>query len=193
MAGNARYTALLDACVLYSIAMTDALLSIATKGMYAAKWTTRIEAEWIDALERSRPDLVGKLGTRRDSMRDAVPDWEVLEKAWQPLASGLELPDLGDTHVLAAAIAGHADCIVTVNARDFPADAVSPYGIEVIDPDTFLINQWDLDAALAVDAFREMRGRRRRPGASTADFIAALTRNGLVKTAERLQSVSSQI
>lgn len=29
MAGHARYTALLDACVLYPLAMTDALLSLA--------------------------------------------------------------------------------------------------------------------------------------------------------------------
>ena len=53
MAGHARYTALLDACVLYPLAMTDALLSLATTGFFAAKWTTRIEGEWIRALERA--------------------------------------------------------------------------------------------------------------------------------------------
>jgi hypothetical protein len=42
MAGQARYTALLDACVLYPLAMTDALLSIATTGLFAAKLTTRV-------------------------------------------------------------------------------------------------------------------------------------------------------
>ena len=45
MAGHARYTVVLDACVLYSIVMTDALLSLATAGLFAAKWTTRIEQE----------------------------------------------------------------------------------------------------------------------------------------------------
>ena len=57
MAGNARYTALLDACVLYPVAMTDALLTLATAGFFAAKWTRRIEDEWIKALEARRPDL----------------------------------------------------------------------------------------------------------------------------------------
>lgn len=66
MAGHARYTAVLDACVLYSVAMTDALLSLATAGLYAAKWTTRIEDEWIRALENSRPDLIGRLDVRRE-------------------------------------------------------------------------------------------------------------------------------
>ena len=74
MAGQARYTALLDACVLYPLAMTDALLSIATTGLFAAKWTTRIEEEWIAALERRRPDLIGRLEVRRHSMREAVVD-----------------------------------------------------------------------------------------------------------------------
>jgi len=52
MAGHVRYTALLDACVLYPLAMTDALISLATAGLYAAKWTARIEQEWIRSLER---------------------------------------------------------------------------------------------------------------------------------------------
>lgn len=56
MAGHARYTAVLDACVLYSIAVTDALMSLATAGLYAAKWTVKIEHEWIRALEKTRPD-----------------------------------------------------------------------------------------------------------------------------------------
>ena len=98
MAGYARYTALLDACVLYSIAMTDALISLAVTGLFAAKWTQAIEIEWMAALVRSRPELQGRLETRRDSMRLAIPDWEVPEVAWKPLASGLDLPDVDDHH-----------------------------------------------------------------------------------------------
>mgnify|MGYP000096472551 CR=1 FL=1 len=74
MAGYFRYTALLDACVLYAIAIADSLLSLAVAGFYAAKWTTKIEDEWIAALEKNRPDIRGKLGTRRNSMRSAIPD-----------------------------------------------------------------------------------------------------------------------
>jgi hypothetical protein len=111
MAGYARYTAVLDACVLYPVAITDALISIAVTGLYAAKWTQAIEHEWISALERSRPELAGRLGTRRDEMRNAVPDWEIGEQAWRSVSTLPALPDPKDAHVLAAAIAGHADCI----------------------------------------------------------------------------------
>jgi HTH-type transcriptional regulator / antitoxin HipB len=49
-------------------------------------------------------------------------------------------------HVLAAAIAGHPDCIVTANLKDFPEDALAPFGIQVVHPDDFLIAQMDLDS-----------------------------------------------
>ncbi len=193
MAGHARYTALLDACVLYPLAMTDALLSLATAGFFSAKWTTRIELEWIRAIERQRPDLVGKLDVRRDSMRLAILDWEVPEPAWVSLAQGIQLPDPDDTHVLAAAIAGHADCIVTSNLKDFPSTVLDVFGIEAIDPDTFIINQWDLDPVNAIAAFKRMRARRLKPQSSPEDFAYALELGGLPTTAQRLRAASELI
>jgi predicted nucleic acid-binding protein len=193
MAGYARYTALLDACVLFPIAIADSLLSLATTGLFAAKWTRRIEQEWIANLEEFRPDLKGRLGTRRDGMRDAIPDWEVDESAWAPLVEGMTLPDPDDRHVLAAAIAGHADCIVTANLRDFPAEIVNPYGIEVIHPDRFIINQWDLDSLASMAAFKRMRARRKNPQATPEDFARALERNGLAATAQRIREAADLI
>ncbi|MDR3101202.1 MAG: PIN domain-containing protein [Paraburkholderia sp.] len=192
MAGHARYTALLDACVLFPIAMT-AIMSLATTGLFAAKWTRRIEDEWMAALVRHRPDLAGKLDMRRDAMRDAVPDWQIADGAWQPLVPSIALPDPNDAHVLAAAIAGHADCIVTTNLRDFPLEAVSAYGIDVVDPDRFIVHQWDLDTLVCVAAFKRMRARWRKPEATAEDFARALERGGLPATAVRIREAAELI
>jgi predicted nucleic acid-binding protein len=193
MAGHARYTAVLDACVLYSIAMTDALLSLATAGLFAAKWTTRIEDEWVRALENSRPDLIGRLDVRRDCMRAAIPDWEIASEHWQRLDVVVELPDPGDRHVLAAAIAGHADCIVTDNLRDFPADILQPFEIEAIDPDTFIVHKWDLHPVAAISAFKRMRARRKKPESTPDEFATVLERAGLPATADRLREAAELI
>lgn len=193
MAGHARYTALLDACVLYPMAMADALMSLAAAGLFAAKWTTRIEAEWIQALEARRPELAGRLGFRRDQMRAAVPDWEVTEAAWQACAPGLHLPDPDDVHVLAAAMAGHADCIVTANLKDFPVSVVAPLDIEVVHPDSFIVAQLDLDPLTTVAAFKRMRARLKKPQASAEDFAAAMERGGLPATAQRLREAAELI
>jgi len=187
MAGHARYTALLDACVLYPLAMADALMSLATAGLFAAKWTARIESEWIAALEEKRPDLQGRLDFRREHMREAIPDWEVPEEAWRACSGGLSLPDPDDVHVLAAALAGHADCIVTANLKDFPAEAVGALGIEVIHPDQFIVAQWDLDQLVAVAAFKRMRARWKRPSVTAEHFADAMERGGLPATAQRLR------
>ena len=125
--------------------------------------------------------------TRRDAMRDAVLDWEVNAEGWQALAPSLTLPDPKDVHVLAAAIAGHADCIVTTNLKDFPASILDVYGLIALHPDDFIVAQLDLDLYSALGAFKAMRARKRNPTYSAEEFAAAMERNGLAASAERLR------
>jgi predicted nucleic acid-binding protein len=193
MAGQARFTAVLDACVLFPIATADALVSLAVAGLFAAKWTVAIEAEWLAVAERRHPGLAGRFTTRRDAMRDAVLDWEVKAAGWKALAPCLELPDADDVHVLAAAIAGHADCIVTTNLKDFPASVLEVYGLIALHPDDFIVAQLDLDLYPALGAFKAMRARKRNPAYTAEEFAAAMERNGLVATAERLRRAGDLI
>jgi predicted nucleic acid-binding protein len=193
MAGQARFTAVLDACVLFPIATADALVSLAVAGLFAAKWTVAIEAEWLAVAERRHPGLAGRFTTRRDAMRDAVLDWEVKAAGWKALVPCLELPDADDVHVLAAAIAGHADCIVTTNLKDFPASVLEVYGLIALHPDDFIVAQLDLDLYPALGAFKAMRARKRNPAYTAEEFAAAMERNGLVATAERLRRAGALI
>jgi len=75
VAGSSRYTAVLDACVLHPAPVRDLLLSLAAAGLYHARWTDQIQAEWIDSLLARRPDLDRqKLQRTADLMAQAVPD-----------------------------------------------------------------------------------------------------------------------
>ena len=49
MAISGRYTAVLDACVLFSRLQRDVLLSLAHADLYTARWTQEIEREWASS------------------------------------------------------------------------------------------------------------------------------------------------
>lgn len=103
-------------------------------------------------------------------MRSAALDWQVSDRAWQRILPRIALPDSNDNHVLAAAIAGHADRIVTLNLRDFPSEILHDYGIEAIHPDTFIVKHFDLDLVTTLSAFKAMRARMRRPERTALEF-----------------------
>jgi hypothetical protein len=96
MAGSARYTALLDANVLYRATLRDLLLSLARDGLYHARWSERIQDEWVRSLLARRPDLdPADLRRTCELMAQAVPDSVV--HGWQHIEPGLTgLPDADD-------------------------------------------------------------------------------------------------
>lgn len=191
MAGSARYTAILDANVLYPAPLRDVLLSLATIGLYHARWTDRIHAEWTRNLAASRPELGPRLPVLVELMNASVPD--CLVGGYDDLIESLSLPDPEDRHVLAAAIAGHADAIVTFNLRDFPAEALEPYGVEALHPDDFVLNQLELQPLKALVAIKKMRARLRQPSQTAAELIATLERVGLPASAAHLHQARGLI
>lgn len=191
MAGSARYTAVLDANTLYPAPLRDLLLSLAVAGLYHARWTTRIHDEWVRNLVQNRPDIAGRLASLVELMNRAVPD--CLIQNYEPLIDALTLPDPDDRHVLAAAITGHADAIVTFNLKDFPGAVLARYNIEAQHPDDFVMNQLELRELDALAAIKAMRSRLRRPPQSAAELITTLERAGLPATAARLRGAEALI
>ena len=186
MAGQNRYTVLLDANVLYSVAISDALMEVAATGIYAAKWSKAIDDEWVRNLAKNKKRAEADFHTRRDSMHDACPDWEVPEEGWRLIEPCLSLPDVNDRHVLAAAVAGHADSIVTINIKDFPSSILEPLGITALHPDEFLLQQLQLEPLVVLPAFKSMRTRLKNPAFTPEKFVDAMERNGLIQTASFL-------
>lgn len=104
--------------------LRDLLLRLAVTDLYRARWSADIHDEWMRSLAANRPDIPPEHITRvRNLMDENVRD--ALVEDYASLVLGLTLPDPKDRHVLAAAIVGRADVIVTFNLREFPADLPS--------------------------------------------------------------------
>ncbi len=187
MAVSGRYTAILDACVLYSRLHRDVLLSLAHADMYTARWTERIEHEWAIALAQNRPGMEEKIERAIEQMRIAIPD--CLVAGYEPLIDGLDLPDPNDRHVVAAAIRGHADAIVTLNIKDFPARVLSDFDIEPQTPDQFVLNQVHLQQPRALAAIKAMRHRWNKPQMSAVQMVDLFEMRQLPQTAAHLRDV----
>lgn len=173
--------AVLDACVLYPAPLRDLLLWVALSGLYRPRWTTMIHDEWMRNLLKERPDLTrDRLERTRDLMNQAVPD--CLVDGYEGLIAGLSLPDPDDRHVLAAAIHGGAETIVTYNLVDFPADTLDAYGIQRQHPDEFIAHFLDVDAVAVCMAAKNQRESLRNPPKTVEDYLATLAGLSLPRT-----------
>lgn len=162
----ARYSAFLDACVLVPIALADTLLRLAEVGLYRPLWSERVLDEVVDAVGSIHPELAhGPARARAVAMQSAFEDACVTE--WEDLIAGISLPDPDDRHVVAAALQGRADAIVTANLRDFPADLLAARGLEVQHPDEFLLNQLDLEPDLTIATLHRQAAATHRPPMTT--------------------------
>lgn len=131
--------AVLDACVLYPTVLREILMGCAAAGLYTPLFSDRILREWTRATAKLGPEAQAVAEGEALILRAAFPKAVVRE---QPnIEARLSLPDPNDIHVLAVAIAGHADCIVTFNAQDFPRHILAEEGLERRDPDGFL---WEM-------------------------------------------------
>jgi predicted nucleic acid-binding protein len=125
---------LLDTCVLLKSYPCDTLLSIAEEGVYRPLWSEHVLAE----LQRN---LI-KAGAKQEAVEHRLaqmaayfPDARVT--SYEEL-TGSMTNHPKDRHVLAAAVAGRADVLVTENLKDFPPAAVARLGITVAGQDDFL-------------------------------------------------------
>ncbi|MBA5636675.1 PIN domain-containing protein [Duganella sp. LX20W] len=186
MAGYFRYTAVLDACVLYPAPLRDLLISLAEEGLFRARWTKRIQDEWIRNLIAKRKDIAPEAVAKTAAlMADAIED-AIIENA-DHLIDSLVLPDPDDRHVLAAAIVGHADAIITFNLKDFPESSIVVHGIEVLHPDDFLVAQYDLDSIKFLSVVKGLRARLRNPKKSPEELIATFEQQGIPQTCKLLR------
>ena len=192
-----RITAFTDACVLVSPLKRNVLLTLAAAGFFQLRWSPRV----LDETERA----ISRLRQRRglpESARDAARARRAMEDAFEDaLVTGFEvrpadwpgLPDADDVHVIAAAVHGRADVIVTDNLRHFPATTLRPLRIEARSADRFLASIVGPDPARTVAALATMRQRFRRPEITAEGLLARMEVEGLTATVALLRAHASRM
>jgi hypothetical protein len=165
---------------------------LAATELFRGRWTNDIHEEWMQAFLEKYPDK-----TRGDAIRtrDAMDAYalDALVTGYQHLSEGLVLPDPKDRHVLAIAIVGQADAVVTFNLDDFPEEILRPYAIEAIHPDDFLVCQFDLSPPVFLAAVKMHRASMRNPPKSPSEYLMELERNQIPQTVALLRQHASDI
>ncbi|WP_072033813.1 PIN domain-containing protein [Dickeya chrysanthemi] len=105
----------------------------------------------------------------------------------------LDAPDPDDRHVVAAAVRGNAEIIVTFNLKDFPQPSLNNFGIEAQHPDDFMTDLFDLNQALVLSAVNKQRRNMKRPPKSVGEYLDALLRQGLPQTVTELSKFGALI
>ena len=160
------FWAVLDACVLHPIALADALLWVAHGEVYQPLWSRDILEELRRSVLERLPQA--NIDRRITAMAEAFPEAKV--SGYEPAIDGLT-NDPGDRHVLAAAIVGNAQVIVTTNLRHFPTEACEPYGVEAQHPDAFLTHALHIDTERVISALAQQASSKQNPPISFEQLL----------------------
>lgn len=187
-----RFSAFIDACTLAGVLRRNLLLTLAEAEFFRVQWSETVLGETERAIEKmllARGDL--KAAERASkAIRNMVTafDEAMVTEFEQFLCLCPDMPDLGDQHVVAAAIKAQSSIIVTENIKHFPEGLVSSLGIEVRTSDAFISDTIALDEGKAVSAIRNMRIRFRNPELSADALLFRMEAQGLTETADLLSS-----
>lgn len=145
-----EYAVVLDACVLAPMPLADTLLRLAeAPSLYRIIWTEELLQEigvTLNKLGRTPFQIERRLNVMREHFPEAMVSITPELVAAVPC-----LPDTDDRHVVAAAILGRADAIITANTKDFPAECLSKYNLVCQDPDEFLVHQYHLNPEVVLE------------------------------------------
>ncbi|MFU8776918.1 MAG: RSP_2648 family PIN domain-containing protein [Roseovarius sp.] len=175
---------LLDTCVIYPTVMREMILGVAAHGAFQPLWSERIIGEWLRAVVKLGPEAEAQAAGEAALMNARWPRARV---SYPPsLEARLWLPDPADRHVLAAAIAGSADGILTLNARDFPRHTLAEEGLWRADPDGFLHGIWQARPGLVAEVAEGVLEKARALSTGAWEMRALLKKAKLPRLAKAL-------
>ncbi|QHC57644.1 PIN domain-containing protein [Rathayibacter sp. VKM Ac-2760] len=170
-----RFPAFFDTNVLYGALLNDFVLELADRGLFRPLWSKDVLFELAKNLVKNGEDPVlveKRVGTMERCFADAMVT------GYDDLVPTMT-NDEKDRHVLAAAVRGGAEVLVTFNTKDFPPGSVEPFDLEILHPDVFLLDQLDLYRAPTLRALVELVEGYDSPAMTVDDFLLALARAGV--------------
>ena len=169
------FVALLDANALYPAYLRDALLRLAEAEIYQVRWSHQILDEMARNVLENHPDLPEERIERLvRTMERAFP--AAMVTGHESLIPSMT-NDPKDRHVMAAAVRGGADVIVTSNVRDFPSEACEPYDVDVQTPDEFLQYQWEIgNPDFLLEVFEDWASHLKNPPLTLEELLERLAR-----------------
>lgn len=189
------FAALLDTSVLWPSLQRDFLLSLAVEGLYRPLWSSAIlqELEFHEArkLVGRGEDADAAVARARhliDQMSSAFDD--ALVENWELLDDTFGLADPDDEHIVAAALIGGAEVIVTSNVKDFPAQRI-PTQLRVSSPAEFAADTVAVSPDLARRGVTAMSARFFVPALNIEQVLDRLTgRYGMTEAVELIRAAN---
>lgn len=145
---DANFRVCLDACVLASHSVCDLLLRLAEeRRLYTPVFSKDILAE----THRTHVKILGWPQADADYFDEQVllafP--ESIAEGYEPFIPALT-NDKKDRHVLAAAIKGEAQLILTFNLKHFKKEDLAPWDIQASHPQDYLITLYEMRPELVI-------------------------------------------
>lgn len=181
---RADFKVTLDACVLAPANLCDLYLRLAeTPRLYLPQWSAKI----LDETCQTQVEDLGFSPQLSASWRRMVETHfpEARVEGYEHLEA-ICTNDPNDRHVLAAAIQGKADMIVTFNLSDFPAASLAASGLALSHPGDYLITLYSIDPAIVVARLDDIAVARKRTRTEVLANLAKSVPNFSAHVAEAL-------
>jgi hypothetical protein len=156
---RADYRIFLDACVLANFGVCDLLLRLSERPrLIVPCWSSEVLAEVYSTHTERLGWAKGIAESFQSEVRNAFPEAEVTD--YQGIVDNLTVNEK-DRHVLAAAIRGGCQLILTFNLKHFPSELLSPHSVEASHPQDYLLVLYEMEPKRVMACLGEIAGRRK--------------------------------
>ncbi|MGX1808123.1 PIN domain-containing protein [Nocardia sp. NPDC055321] len=177
----------LDTCVLYPSHLRDTILRLAEADLIQPLWSADVIAELRKNLAlRHRGD--DSTATKVDQLIATLCKFfpEAMVEGYDDLVDRMENHPK-DRHVLAAALQGGADVLLTFNLKDFRVRPIGDGFPELMHPDDFLLDMLDLTPGQVIRLLHRQVAEHRRPPKNVQGLLDVLERSGVIEFAAEVR------